>query len=176
MVGEIRIRRYRPGDVDAVFEAVTSSQAELSRWMPWCHAGYSRDDSAAWVESRPGAWERNDEWSFLIVDAEDRLLGSCGLHRLSLKDGVAELGYWVRTSAARQGVATTATRQLCQWAFDEAGLDRIEILASLENVASQRVAEKAGGVREGILRQRISLHGRRHDCVLYSILQTDPAS
>jgi ribosomal-protein-serine acetyltransferase len=173
MIGEIRIRWYRPGDEDAIFEAVTSSQAELSPWMPWCHPNYSRDDSARWVASRPGAWERNEEWSFVIVDAADRLLGGCGLHRLALKDGVAELGYWVRTSATRQGVATAATRQLCRWAYDEAGLERIEILASLENLASQRVAEKAGGVREGLLRQRIALHGRRHDCVLYSILRTE---
>lgn len=172
MTSTIHLRRYRPDDVDAMYEAVIASKRELSRWMPWCHAEYSRQDAAAWVESRPGAWERNDEWSFLIVDAEDQLLGSCGIHRLDLKNGVGELGYWVKTSATRRGIASEATRQLCRWAFEEAGLERIEILASIENLASQRVAEKAGGIREGLLRQRLALRNKRHDCVLFAIFKT----
>jgi len=170
-VAEIQIRRYRPDDVDAVYEAVIESKPELTRWSWWCRDDYARQDALTWVAGRPDAWERNEEWSFLIVDAQGQMLWSCGIHRLDLRGGVGELGYWVRTSATGQGVATAATRQLCRWAFEEAGLQRIEILASIENTASQRVAEKAGGLREGILRQRISLHGRRHDCVLFAILK-----
>jgi len=166
----LHIRRYQPGDVDAVYKAVMESKAELSPWMPWCHADYSREDAATWVAGRPGAWERNEEWSFVIVDFRGRLIGACGIHRLDLRNGTGELGYWVRSSMTRGGVATEATRRLCQWAFGEAGLHRLEILTSIDNIASQRVAEKAGGVREGILRERLLLYGRRHDCVLYSIL------
>ena len=172
MVSEIRLRRYQPEDVEAIYEAVIESMAELSAWMPWCHAGYSRLDTQNWVEGRPGAWERNEEWSFLITDDQDRLLGGCGIHRMDLKHGVGELGYWMRTSNTRCGIATQATRQLSQWAFTEAGLERIEILAAVDNLPSQRVAEKAGAVREGILRGRIDLHGRRHDCVLFAILKS----
>ncbi|MBL8848460.1 MAG: GNAT family N-acetyltransferase [Planctomycetaceae bacterium] len=167
----IRLRQYRSDDVDAVADAVLESQAELSIWMPWCHPDYGRQDAAAWVASRPDAWQRNEEKSFLVVAADDQLLGGCGIHRINLQNGVGELGYWVRSSATRRGVATEATRLACAWAFEVAGLHRIEILASVENVASQRVAEKAGGVREGILRERLLLHGRRHDCVLYSIVR-----
>jgi len=171
MTTDLRIRRYEPRDVEAVYEAVMESRAELAPWMPWCHAEYARQDSAAWVAGRPDAWKRDEEWSFLVVSSEDRLLGSCGIHRLDLRNGVGELGYWVRTSATRRGIATEATRQLCQWAFGEAGLARIEIVASMENVPSQRVAEKAGAVREGVLHGRLLLHGRRHDCVLFSIVK-----
>lgn len=171
MIDGIQLRRYQRDDVDAVYEAVIESRVELAQWMPWCHADYSRGDAVWWVESRPAAWERNEEWSHLIVDGQGRLLGSCGIHRLDLRNGVGELGYWVRTSATGQGVATAATIQLCEWAFREQGLHRIEILAAVENHASQRVAVKAGGVREGILRQRLSLHGHRYDCTLDAILK-----
>ena len=171
MAQGVRLRRYRSEDIEAIYEAVVESMAELSVWMPWCHAGYSRHDAQSWVEGRPGAWERNEEWSFLITDDHDRLLGSCGIHRFDLKNGVGELGYWVRTTKTRGGIATQAARQLSQWAFTESGLERIEILAAVDNLSSQRVAEKAGAVREGILRRRIDLHGRRHDCVLFAILK-----
>src|SRR5262245_39577311 len=111
MTQDVRIRRYRLDDVDAVCDAVVESKPELLRWSWWCHENYARPDAVGWVESRPGAWDRNEEWSFLIVDTADRVLGSCGLHRLDLRGGVAELGYWVRSSATCQGVATEATRK-----------------------------------------------------------------
>ena len=171
MTAEIQIRRYRPDDVDAVYEAVMASKRELSVWMPWCHETYSKQDTVTWVEGRPRAWESNEEWSFLIVNSDDDVLGSCGIHRIDLRNDVGELGYWVRSSVVCRGIATEATRQLSRWAFHEKGLERIEILASVENAASQRVAEKAGGIREGILRKRIRLDQCRHDGVLYSILK-----
>ena len=167
---EIQIRRYEASDVDAIYEAVIESRAELSPWMPWCHAGYSQQDTFSWVESRAGAWERNEEWSFLIVDFAGRVLGGCGIHRLDLRNGVGELGYWVRTSATRFGVATQAAQRIMEWAFREQGLHRIEILAAVENVASQRVAEKVGAIREGVVRGRLVLHGRRHDAVLSAVI------
>ena len=121
-------------------------------------------------EGRPGAWDRNESWSFVVVDSSERLLGTCGIHRIESLHGVGELGYWVRSSMTSQGIATEATRKLCQWAFADKGLQRIEIIMSVENIASQRVAEKAGAVREGILRQRLSLNGRRHDAVMFAVL------
>lgn len=170
--GSIQIRRLQPGDVDAICEAVLESRAALSPWVPWCHPGYSREDTATWVAGRSGAWDRDEEKGFVIVDATARLLGCCGIHHIDAANGVAELGYWVRSRATGRGVATEATRLLTRWAFREALLHRIEMLISAENVASQRVAEKSGAVREGILRDRMLLHGRRHDAVLFSLLNT----
>jgi RimJ/RimL family protein N-acetyltransferase len=171
MIREIHLRHYEASDVDAVHEAVLESKSELVPWMPWCHAAYSRQDAATWVEGRAGAWQRNENWSFVIVEPDGPLLGTCGVHRLDLANGVGEVGYWVRSSRTCQGIATEATRKLCQWAFAEKGLHRLEIVVSVENVASQRVAEKAGAVREAILRQRLLLHGRRHDAALFAVLK-----
>ena len=167
----IHIRRYEPGDIDAIYEAVIESQAELTPWMPWCHAAYSKQETTGWVESRCSAWERNEEWSFVIVDAAGRFLGACGIHRFDLRNETAEVGYWVRTSATGQGIASEATRQLAQWAFRETGLHRLEIIAAVENVPSHRVAEKAGATREGVLRERLLLRGQRHDGVIFSLLR-----
>ncbi len=168
---KIGLRRYQPSDVDAIWEAVQESRAELSRWMAWCHEGYSRDDVRARVEGRPTAWENNEEWDFLIVDENERLLGCCGIHRIDLLHQVGELGYWVRASATGHGVATEATRQLCEWAFKDKSLRRIEILTAVENLASQRVAIKAGGVYEGTLRERLNVQGHPHDCMLFAVLR-----
>lgn len=170
MSQNILLHRYQPSDIDAIWAAVEESRAELTRWMAWCHDDYSREDARIWVEGRAAAWDANEEWGFIIVDENDRLLGTCGIHRIDLMHRVGELGYWVRTSAAGRGVATQATRQLCEWAFEEKCLRRIEILTDVENLASQRVAIKVGGIYEGTLRNRLLVEGRSHDCMLFAVL------
>ena len=167
---DVNIRPYRDGDTEPVLEAVIESKQELSRWMPWCHNDYGRKDAEAWVRSRPQAWEDNQEWSFVIVDQGDNLLGTCGFHHLDLHNGTCELGYWVRTKEAKKGIATKAVNVARKWIFNERGLHRLELLMSVNNLASQRVAEKAGATCEAVLRQRLWLANERQDAVLFAIL------
>ena len=104
----IRIRRCRAGDVNAVYEAVSQSLPEISRFMSWCAPTYSRVDAAQWVKSRAAAWKAKSEYAFLIEDDAQRVLGACGLNRIEHLSGTANLGYWVRTSATGRGVCTAA--------------------------------------------------------------------
>ncbi len=173
MTKPIRLRPYRTNDVDAIFDAIIESHAELSRWMPWCHESYSRRETQQWVASQCEVADRLQERSFVIVDDRDQILGSCGIHRLDLINSVAESGYWVRSSATNQGIATAAMLQISDWAFKQAKLHRLELVISVENRPSLRVAEKLGATREGILRQRFQLNDRRHDGVLFSLLNSE---
>jgi len=144
--------------------------------MPWCHEGYARNETVAWIESRSEVWEAKTDFGFVIESSDGTILGSCGLNRIEHDNGTANLGYWVRTSACRNGVATRATKLLRDWAFANTALHRLEILVSTANAASLAVAEKVGAVREGVLRQRLTLRGQKHDAVMYSILRSDGAS
>jgi RimJ/RimL family protein N-acetyltransferase len=85
-----------------------------------------------------------------------------------------ELGYIVGPAARGRGVATEILSRLTRWAFDEAGALRATLLIDLENPASIRVAEKAGYVREGVLRSLHLKPDRRGDTALYSRLPSDP--
>ena len=168
------LRRYRAGDVPLVFEAVRESIAEISRWMGWCHADYSVEESSAWVLSRDEAWAGGTEYSFVITDAQTgMLLGGVGLNFIRRDHRFANLGYWVRTSQAGRGVATAATRLTARFGFEELGLTRIEIVAAAGNIPSQRVAEKAGATREAVLRNRLLIKGQPQDAVMYSLVPED---
>jgi RimJ/RimL family protein N-acetyltransferase len=116
-------------------------------------------------------WEVGTAYQFAITDSrEDSFLGGCGLNKINEIDKVANLGYWVRSSRVKQGIATTATALLAQFGFRKLKLNRIEILVAIENKASQGVAVKAGAMREGILRNRLLLHGKIHDAVMFSLI------
>jgi ribosomal-protein-serine acetyltransferase len=168
------LRRAGPDDVDPFWEAVTESVPELSRWMAWCHEGYSREAARAWLERCHGAWDRAEAFDFLVTDrATGALLGACALNHIDHGNRRANLGYWVRTSATGRGVATEAAAIVVHYGLADLGLGRIEIVAAVANPASQRVAEKLGATREGVARHRFRLAGRYVDGVLFSLVPAD---
>ena len=115
------------------------------------------------------------EQAFAVTDAAGgRVLGSIGVRWNERRD-VGEIGYWLRRDARGRGIATRALTLVTRFAFEQ-GAERLQLRADVENVASRRVAEKAGFRLEGVLR---SAHwnerlGRRQDWALYSLLPDDP--
>lgn len=75
-----------------------------------------------------------------------------------------------------QGIAVQAVTQLVDWTYAHTNLDRLEILCATENVRSQRVAEKVGATREGVLRRRLVLNAETHDAIVYSLIRDDWAA
>lgn len=170
----VRIRPYALNDGPDVWAAVRESLDDLQPWMPWAHAGYTVAESNAWIAQQVPAFKKGTMYEFAIVTAGARYLGGCGINAIDTVNLRANIGYWVRSSATRRGVATTALCLVRDWAFHRTHLIRLEVLVSTENAASQRVAEKAGALREGVLRSRLILHGRAHDAVMFSFTRPLP--
>ncbi|MFM7121402.1 MAG: GNAT family N-acetyltransferase, partial [Gammaproteobacteria bacterium] len=85
----------------------------------------------------------------------NRLVGACGLNAVDMTNLRANLGYWIASSESGRGLVTRAVRQLIHWSFAETALERLEIIAAVGNVRSQRVAERVGAAREGVLARRV---------------------
>ncbi len=170
----ITIRPYQTGDVDALYEAALESRQAVYPWLAWCHPNYSRNDSLSWVSTRKDSWESDWDYSFVISDRESgRFLGGVGLNQINRLHQLCNLGYWVRSSATGAGVATRAVLLVSRFGLEEAGFNRLEIVAAIDNHASQRVAEKAGALKEGVLKMRIIVHNMVYDAVLYSITREE---
>jgi ribosomal-protein-serine acetyltransferase len=165
------LRAYEPEDAQALWEAARESVGEVFPFLSWCHPEYSVAEAVEWIRSRAPLAAEGREYSFAIVGADGRFLGGCGVNQINRIHRFGNLGYWVRTSASRHGVATEAVRQLAEFAFRSAEMVRLEIVCAVANNASHRVAERAGAVREGILRHRLLLHGQPVDAVMYSLVR-----
>jgi RimJ/RimL family protein N-acetyltransferase len=172
MSADVAIRPFRKKDAAELFQAVRESVEDLSPWMPWCHSEYSITEASEWIEKQIAAFEAGEEFNFAIED-DGRLVGVCGLNGISRENRVANLGYWVRSSQSRRGIATRATQLLADWAFQNTDLNRLEILVAIQNHPSLRVAAKAGAVWEGVLRARLRHRSVMHDAVLFSIVRSD---
>jgi ribosomal-protein-serine acetyltransferase len=158
-------------DVPAIYAAVDESRTELEQWMPWCTPSYAESRVVAWVENVAMDRQVGRAYEFGIFDENGAFLGNCGLNTINLENKLANLGYWIRTSRTRCGFATSAVEAVARWGFSNTDLNRLEIVVALGNVASQRVAERAGALREGTLRKRLVLGGRAHDAAVYSIVR-----
>jgi RimJ/RimL family protein N-acetyltransferase len=132
------------------------------------------DFAQAWLgiyeeERRTGTRE-----AFAIVGDGGQFLGLALAPKIDRETRTAELGYVVAPGARGRGVATEALRRLTTWAFEELGMLRLELLISVDNAASKKVAERCGYVREGVLRSAYFKQGRREDTEIWSRLVTDP--
>jgi len=170
----VRIRRFAPEDAVSLYEATRESISALCAWMVWCHPEYSLQDSRSFILNCDRDWDRGESFSFAIVDSTDqRFLGSAGLSRLNSAHRFANLGYWVRSSRAGQGIASAAVRLAAEFAFRELNLHRLELVVPIGNKPSQRVADKVGAHCEGVMRKRLIIGGKHHDAVLYALLPED---
>jgi len=179
---QIILKAYEKSFVPLLFEAAMESRGgEFSRWMPWCHENYTIEESRDFVEKTEANWRQAEDvrrtdmqFGYAIFDAlTEKFLGGVGLNQPNNIHKFYNLGYWVRVSAQNRGVASRATRLLAQTAFEDLPVNRIEILAAVENVASRKAAEKAGALCEGILRSRLIIGGRIHDAALFSFIRED---
>ena len=176
IVGEkIILRKYEIGFAPLLFEAANESKGgEFSRWMPWCHENYTISESETFIEGLEEKWQDRKDFSFAIFDRKTgEFLGGTGLNQPSKIHKFYNLGYWVRVSRQNRGISSEATQILAKAAFEDLPINRIEILIAIENVPSQKAAEKSGATREGILRKRLVIGGRVHDAVMFSFIRED---
>ena len=130
--------------------------------------------AARWLQRYVDAWQDGSRAGFLIRGAaDDAFLGFGSIVNLDLDGREGELGYAIVEEARGRGAATGAVRLLTAWGFAELGLERLELHIDATNTASERVAERCGYRRDGILRSVHFKEGRRCDRAIWSRLASD---
>jgi RimJ/RimL family protein N-acetyltransferase len=131
------------------------------------------DFARTWLAAYEAGRGDGSREAFAIVDDGGTFLGVAVVPRIDRESKTAELGYVVAPAARGRGVAAEALRQLTAWALSELGMLRVELMISVENGASKRVAERCGYVREGVLRSLYFKQGVREDTEIWSRLPSD---
>lgn len=150
--GRFRISAIQPGVEAALFEAAQESMNELDPWFRSWHLGMTIGDIEHGVTMSLEGWVAGTAYDFAISeDGSDSVLGVVDLGEIDHLSRTANVGYWVRTSQTRRGVASAAVRLLARIGFEDLDLKRSELLIAVENVPSRRVAEKAGAIEEQVL-------------------------
>ncbi|HEU4979198.1 MAG TPA: GNAT family protein [Solirubrobacteraceae bacterium] len=170
--GETAIRPFALEDLDALLELRLSSREQLEPWEParsdrW----WTREGQRAELQLDVQAWAGGTGYPFAVVDlAAGELVG-----RVSLANIVrgawrnANLGYWIAERATRRGHATRAVRLVLRFAFEHAGLHRVQPAIIPRNEASQGVAHAVGFRLEGRALRYLQINGVWEDHDIYAM-------
>ncbi len=170
----VRLRDVTPADADR-FD-------ELARLE---HAGGGYNDfgrTPAPVDRRRLARGplRDDEGGVFLIErlADGEAIGTIGYRRThygpNAESAVLMIGIELAAEARGQGYGTEAQRQMADWLFEHTSVHRVEAATDVDNVAEQRSLERAGFVRDGVMRGAQFRAGAYHDLVFYGRLRTDP--
>lgn len=159
-----------PEEIDAseLYDVIAANRQPLALWMPWA-AETTLAATLTFIRTSRQQLADNRGFQAVIIDG-DAIAGVIGFGRLDWENRSASLGYWLREASQGRGMVTNATRALVAYAFEVWRLNRLEIRAGTGNHRSQRVAERLGFVKEGVIREAERVGDRYVDHVLYSVL------
>ena len=165
------LRPFSESDADALF-ALQSDAHVLRYWdsPPWKERARAQQFIATCRQM-----EQEGSGARLVIEraADAAFVGWCCLVRWNPEYRSASLGYCFDDAAWGHGYATEAARALLRWAFDTLDLNRVQAEADTRNVASARVLEKLGFVREGTLREDCVVNGEVSDSWVYGLIRRE---
>jgi len=157
--GLVVVRPFAPDDAPAV--AAACQDPLIQERCYFVPSPYRLEDAKRFIAEAQRELVAGTVAHCAICDAgSGELLGAVNLVDYPEREA-AEIGYWVRREARGRGIATAALRLVMRYAFEQVGVERLEIMTETPNLPSQRLAEELGFTREGVARAYLASRGER---------------
>ena len=166
-----RLRPWATDDLPALVAAWRDP--EMHRWMPEEANPFEAEQARAFIDGAATDLTGGTSVAVAIADARtDQAVGSLTLHVWGPRHW--NIGYWVVAEQRQHGLATEAVTKFCRWAFSaNPMLERLSLYTLPGNEPSQKVAERAGFRREGLLRRWGEVNGEQLDWIMFSLIRED---
>lgn len=170
---QIELRQLEESDSVEIFNTIDSQREYLGKWLPFVEFTKELADTERFVNSAINAPDENFEFVFTIRK-NGEFVGLIGFKDTDIQNRKTEIGYWLSEKAQKQGIVTKSVQRLCDFAFNNQVLNRIQIKCAAGNTASSNIPKRLGFTFEGIERQGEMLTGRVFtDLEIYSLLKSD---
>ena len=137
---DFSLRSLRSGDAPAIFGAIDTQREHLGRWLPFVAATHRVEQTQEVV-----AGMLNDTANpVFTIRSGDAFAGLIGFKSADAGKRSIEIGYWLREEQQGKGIMTAAVRALCDLAFGEMGMRRVEIRCGTGNLPSNRIPQRLG--------------------------------
>ena len=170
---DIELRQLEETDAIDIFEAIDSQRKYLGKWLPFVAFTKEVSDSQEFVNSVINTPEERFELQFTIRK-QDKFIGLIGFKDTDRTNKKTEIGYWLSEKYQKQGIITRSVEKLCDFAFNELDLNRVQIRCAVGNQRSKNIPRRLGFKFEGVERDGELLTGNIFtDLEIYSKLRSD---
>jgi ribosomal-protein-serine acetyltransferase len=166
------LRVLREDDAAELYALTDANRAHLRRWLPWVDLVMSEDDTQSFLATVTAQYKEGRGPTFGVL-RDDALVGVVGYLPIDRVNRCGEIGYWLAEREQGRGIMTASCRFAVRYGFLTLDLNRVQIAAGIDNVASRAIPERLGFTFEGILRARENLYGRFIDHAMYSQLRSE---
>jgi RimJ/RimL family protein N-acetyltransferase len=167
--GLVTLRPSGEEDINPIFEACQDPLIPAFTTVP---TNYTLDHAIDFVRSDPFSFAERREIRFIIEHGNGvdiAFAGVVSLHTINVKNHTCEIGYWIKKSMRGKAIGTTAAKMITDYGLRTLGFRRIDGLADIENISSQKLLTSAGYEKEGILRNKVTRDdGRQIDMALFA--------
>jgi len=164
--GRTFLRPWTLDDISVVVAAY--GDPEIQRWIPY---SFDKNEAEEVIGRWTDTWRNETGACWAIANQSDNsAFGRFAFQTIDLIGGSAEIAYWLLPQSRGNGYAPLATKSISQWAFGQLGLHRLELIHSVHNPASCRVAAKAGFELEGTLKSECLYQDGWHDTHLHALV------
>ncbi|MDR1739856.1 MAG: GNAT family N-acetyltransferase [Bacteroidales bacterium] len=170
---EIQLRPLELNDYQDIFNTIDSQRKYLGQWLPFVKFTRQPKDSKDFVEMTINQPEDRFE-SVFTIRYENQFAGLIGFKGTDRQNKKTEIGYWLSEKLQGKGIVTKSVKRLCDFAFQELGLNRIQIKCAVGNEKSKSIPKRLGFIWEGIERDGELLSGNMFtDIATYSKLKRE---
>jgi ribosomal-protein-serine acetyltransferase len=170
---ETELKQVGKTDSADIFKTIVSQREYLGKWLPFVEFTKEISDTEKFVDSIVNAPEDRFEYVF-VIKKKNEFVGLIGFKDTDKLNKKTEIGYWLSQQHQKQGIMTKSVDKLCEFAFNQQGINRIQIKCAVGNKLSINIPQRLGFKFEGIERQGELLTGNVFtDLEIYSKLKND---
>jgi RimJ/RimL family protein N-acetyltransferase len=168
----ITIRRPHRSHAESIVKHINTP--DISRFIQGIPYPSVLKDAKGWIRHAHRMERSVSSYHFVVQETDDdEVIGCIALKHLNFKDRNAEVGYWISGLHRRKGYGKEAMRLILTYAMRELKLHRIYAVVDATNIASVKLLESCGFVREGTWRKASMMDGILQDVYAYGILKEE---
>lgn len=166
---DIQLRPLQFGDAIDIYQTIDSQREYLRRWLPFVDSTKS-----VYVTQEFVSYSLKTEDEVFTIRRNGQFIGLIGFKATDKENCRTEIGYWLSQEQQGRGIMSCAVMQLCQYAFEKLGMNRIQIKCAVGNTPSSNIPKRLGFVFEGIEREgELFPDGNFADIEVYSLLKRE---
>lgn len=139
---------------EEIFEAMDQNRHHLSQYLDWIEGMETVEDETNFLQLTLEKQARGEAALFLIYKGA-QFIGMIDLHQFNKEGHFAGVGYWLIESHTGNNIMTDVLNKVCDIAFNQLKLNKLKLKAEVDNIASNKVALKAGFQLVGTFSQEI---------------------